>query len=223
MMYKNELITKKQHYVPQVYLRGFSPEYEPLGKSNVSIEKYKIFSYDLEKRAYDSTEVVPISSICYKNKLYEIYGSNERIILPNWLENYFGALERMYGSYRTELERKIHKENIGIPNFLTTKERVFWVTFIAIHLLRNVYALSEAEAAIKEMVNGSVSDKEVKSVVRKFCLPFFQEINENSQETKVLERILAPMYNMQFAIGVDFSNQLITSDKGASIIFVLNS
>ena len=217
-MEEKDLPKKRQHYVPQVYLRGFSPEYEPMNRSNLPFEKYTIFSFDLEKRAYDSTEAVPISSICYKKKLYEIYGTDEKIIFPNWLENYFCALEKMYGTYRTELERKIHKENIGIPNFLNAKERIFWVTFIAIHLLRNAYALSEAEAAIKELVDFSVSDKEIKSVVRKLCLPFFQEIKEDSKETKILEGILAPMYKMQFAVGIDFDNQIITSDKGASII-----
>ena len=217
-MEEKDLPKKKQHYVPQVYLRGFSPEYEPLNKNDLPFEKYTIFSFDVEKRAYDSTEAVPIQSICYKKKLYEIYGADEQIIFPNWLENYFCALEKMYGSYRTELERKIHKENIGVPNFLTARERAFWVTFIAIHLLRNAYALSEAEAAIKELANTDVSDKEIKSVVRKLCLPFFQEINEYSTDTKILEGILAPMYNMQFAVGVDFDSQLVTSDKGASII-----
>lgn len=217
-MEEKDLPKKKQHYVPQVYLRGFSPEYEPLNKSELPFEKYTIFSFDLEKRAYDSTEAVPIHSICYKKKLYEIYGTDDQIIFPNWLENYFCALEKMYGSYRTELERKVHRENIGVPNILTTMEKTFWVTFIAIHLLRNAYVLSEAEAAIKELVNDSASDKEVKSAVRKLCLPFFQEIKEDSQETKILEGILAPMYQMQFAVGIDFDNQLITSDKGASII-----
>lgn len=217
-MEEKDLPKKRQHYVPQVYLRGFSPEYEPMNRSNLPFEKYTIFSFDLEKRAYDSTEAVPISSICYKKKLYEIYGTDEKIIFPNWLENYFCSLEKMYGTYRTELERKIHKENIGIPNFLNAKERIFWVTFIAIHLLRNAYALSEAEAAIKELVDFNVSDKEIKSVVRKLCLPFFQEIKEDSKETKILEGILAPMYKMQFAVGIDFDNQVITSDKGASII-----
>lgn len=218
MMEEKDLLKKKQHYVPQVYLRGFSPEYEPLNKSELPFEKYTIFPFDLEKQAYDSTEAVPIHSVCYKKKLYEIYGTDDQIIFPNWLENYFCALEKMYGSYRTELERKVHRESIGVPNILTTMEKTFWVTFIAIHLLRNAYALSEAEAAIKELVNDSVSDKEVKSAVRKLCLPFFQEIKEDSQETKILEGILAPMYQMQFAVGIDFDNQLITSDKGASII-----
>ena len=217
-MEEKDLPKKKQHYVPQIYLRGFSPEYEPLEKSKISNEKYTIFSYDLEKKAYDSTDAIPIQSICYKKMLYEIYGADEQIIFPNWLENYFGTLEIMYERYRLELERKIHRENIGIPNFLTLKERLFWVTFIAIHLLRNMYVLSEAEAVIKELVNINISDKEIKSLVRMFCLPFFQEINENSKETKILEGILTPMYQMQFAVGVDFGNKLITSDKGASII-----
>lgn len=187
-------------------------------EKDLPFEKYTIFSFDLEKRAYDSTEAVPIHSICYKNKLYEIYGTDDQIIFPNWLENYFCALEKMYGIYRTELEQKIHRENIGVANFLSTKERAFGATFIAINLLRNAYALSEAEAAIKELVNDRLSDKEVKSSVRKLCLPFFQEIKEDLQETKILEGILAPMYQMQFAVGIDFDNQLITSDKGASII-----
>ncbi len=218
IMEEKDLLKKKHHFVPQVYLRGFSPDYEPLNKSSLHFEKYTIFSFDIEKRAYDSTEAVPIHSICYKKKLYEIYGADGQIVVPNWLENWFCELEKMYGSYRTELERKIHRDNIGVPNFLTTKERGFWVTFIAIHLLRNAHALSEAEAAIKDLDNSSLSDKEIKSVVRKLCLPFFREIHEGSMETKILDEILAPMYKMQFAVGVDFDHQLITSDKGASII-----
>lgn len=217
-MDEKDLPKKKQHYVPQVYLRGFSPEYKPLERSIVEKDKFTILAYDLDTKKYDSIDAVPISSICFKKKLYEIYGSDEKIVFPNWLENYFCELEKMYGSYRTELERKIHKDNIGCTNFLTKRERAFWVTFIAIHLLRNAYALSEAEAAIRELANEDVSDKEVRSVVRKLCLPFFQEICEKSSETKILEGILTPMYKMQFAVGVDFNNQLITSDKGASII-----
>ncbi|WP_288885364.1 DUF4238 domain-containing protein [uncultured Eubacterium sp.] len=217
-MEEKDLPKIKQHFVPQVYLRGFSPEYEPIGKSNIPKEKFTIFSYDVEKKEYDSTEAIPISSICYKKKLYEIYGEDEQIILPNWLENYLCAFEKMFGIYRTNLERKTQRENIGTHNFLRKKEKVFWVTFIVIHLLRNAYALSEAEAAIKECVNDNVSDKEITSIVRKLCLPFFQEINENTQEAKILEEILTPMYNMQFAVGVDFDNQLITSDKGISVI-----
>lgn len=217
-MDEKDLPTKRQHFVPQVYLRGFSPEYEPLEKSKVPYEKYTVFSYDIEKRAYDSAEAVPIPSICYKKKLYEIYGPDGKIIFPNWLEKWFGVLEKKYGTYRTTLEKKVQKENIGISNFLTTKERNFWSTYIAIHLLRNAYLLSEAEKVIKDLSYIGASDKEIKSLVRKLCLPFFQEIKADSEDTKLLEQVLTPMYKMHFAVGVDFDNRLITSDKGASII-----
>ena len=42
-MSKNQM-TRRQHYIPQVYLGGFSPQYQNKG------EKYTIYFYDLEKR-----------------------------------------------------------------------------------------------------------------------------------------------------------------------------
>ena len=217
-MEEKDLPKKRQHFIPQVYLRGFSPEYEPLEKLQIPNSKYTIFAYDIEKNAYDSMKSVPISSVCCKDLLYEIYGKDGQIIFPNWLENYFQQLEIMYGKYRGKLERKTNKENIGMPDFLTTKERTFWITFITIHLLRNLYALSEAEKVIKEMMSNHASDKEIKSIVRKYCLPFFQEIKTDSCDIKIFERVLTPMLKMHFAVGMDFDNRIITSDKGATII-----
>ncbi len=40
--------TKKQHYIPQVYLRGFSPQYKN-GKGKPHKDKYRIYAYDLRK------------------------------------------------------------------------------------------------------------------------------------------------------------------------------
>lgn len=39
---EKDLPKKKQHYVPQVYLRGFSPEYKPLERSIVEKDKFTI-------------------------------------------------------------------------------------------------------------------------------------------------------------------------------------
>lgn len=51
--------TIKQHYVPQVYLRGFSQD------------KKRIYRYDLTN---ESQKLVPISSVCHKKYLYEFKG-----------------------------------------------------------------------------------------------------------------------------------------------------
>jgi len=41
--------TKKQHYIPQVYLRGFSPDYKDRNIENI---KYKIYRYELNEKSF---------------------------------------------------------------------------------------------------------------------------------------------------------------------------
>ena len=63
-------ITKKQHYVPQVYLRGFSDD------------KKHLWSYRLNSSL--EGKMVPIESVCRKHFLYEVRGNNGEIVTPNW-------------------------------------------------------------------------------------------------------------------------------------------
>ena len=65
-MFQNNNITKKQHYIPQVYLRGFSPDYLRKKEKVTAAEKYTIYCYALESEE-QSKKAVPIKSICYKN------------------------------------------------------------------------------------------------------------------------------------------------------------
>ena len=64
--------TRKQHYVPQVYLRGFAPQYvyQSREKNKNSKTKYGVFYYDLQERT-QSKIAVPIKSVCFENDLYE--------------------------------------------------------------------------------------------------------------------------------------------------------
>ena len=130
-----ENITKKQHYIPQVYLRGFSPEYSC--KSNeIPSSKYTIYCYDLTKEV-QSYEPVPIKSVCYKNYLYEVTGNEGEIVLPNHLEKFFSAMAKMCREYRHKLERKAFiTENYKTNYFLTQEEKSFWITYILIQILR---------------------------------------------------------------------------------------
>ena len=83
-------MTKNQHYIPQVYLRGFSPEYEKGSKSYPN-SRYTIYCYDLnvKKQKYES---VPIKSICYIQYLYEVTGHSGEIVLPDYLEHFFAGI-----------------------------------------------------------------------------------------------------------------------------------
>ncbi len=209
-MPKGDKRTKKQHYIPQVYLRGFSPDYL---REDVEKDKYRIYFYELDKEGLPSRHV-PIKSICYKNDLYEVTGGNGDIVLPNNLEKLFSVLENWFSKYRSRLERKAFlPENYKTNCFLAPEEKAFWVTYIVVQMLRTPEVLELAEKTAKEIWKDKVDSNQAKNIARTFCLPFFKELNEDDMETRVMNAFLEPMLNMAFGIGVDIEGRVITSDK----------
>lgn len=211
-MSKENNITKNQHYIPQVYLRGFSPEYDKK-KNDYPVSRYTIYRHDLEK-IEQPVKAVPIKSVCHSDYLYEVTGHDGEIVLPNQLEHFFSAMERMFGAYRQELEQKAFiEDNYKTKCFLTGKEKVFWVTYILIQILRTPQLLNIAEETGKETWKDLINDNQAKNIARMVCLPFFKEIEEGSKEMMVFETLFEPMKNMSFGVGVDKQAKLITSDN----------
>lgn len=205
-------MTKKQHYIPQVYLRGFSLEYEK-GNKSISNSKYTIYCYDLnaKKQNYES---VPIKSICYGKNLYEVTGSSGEIVLPNYLERFFASIEKKFSEYRNSLESKAFiEDNYRTKCFLTKDEKVFWETYIIIQILRTPQILEMAERLSMETWGENINSKQAKNIARKYCLPFFEKIDENSNEAFIINALFDPMKNMSFGVGIDKSKSIITSDK----------
>ncbi|MBD5536253.1 MAG: DUF4238 domain-containing protein [Lachnospiraceae bacterium] len=215
-MPKAENITRKQHYIPQVYLRGFSLEY--IDKNNeIPLSRYMIYCHDLTKETqlYKS---VPIKSICYKNDLYEVTGHDGEIVLPNRLEKFFSVLEKMFSEYRNKLERKVFiTENYKTNYFLTQEEKSFWITYILIQILRMPQILELAEQVSLETLGEELTNKQAQNIARLFCLPFFREMTEGNVETKVFSTMFEPMKSMAFGIGVDVQGRIITSDKAVFV------
>ena len=81
-----------RHYIPQVYLRGFSPDYR--NNEEIPYDKYTICCYDTTKIA-QMPVAVPIKSICYSKLLYEVTGADGEIVLQNHLEKCLCSLENM--------------------------------------------------------------------------------------------------------------------------------
>lgn len=211
-MSKDNSITKKQHYIPQVYLRGFSPEYER-GKKSQSNSRYTVYVYDLNKKK-QNLQAVPIKSICYSENLYEVTGRNGEIVLPNYLERVFACLEKKFSAYRGKLEKKAFIESNYKTNcFLTYDEKVFWVTYIIIQILRMPQILDVAEKLSEETWGKDVSLKQTKNIARMFCLPFFNSIEEDSIEMYIFNALFEPVRNMSFGVGVDRQKRIVTSNK----------
>lgn len=205
-------ITKKQHYIPQVYLRGFSPEYL-IKEKGISHEKYTIYCHDLTEDK-QLQKPIPIKSVCYCNFLYEVTGHDGEIVLPNHLEKFFSIIENMFGEYRHKLENKVFIENnYKTKCFLKSEEKAFWITYILLQLLRLPQILKEAVNLGIEIWGNEINEKQANNIARMVCLPFFKEIKIDNREAVLFNSLLEPMCNMSFGVGVDISGRIITADK----------
>lgn len=215
-MQEDSNITKKQHYIPQVYLRGFSPEYQR-NKEKLLSSKYTIYCHNLKEKN-QIMKPIPIKSVCYRDYLYEVTGHDGEIVLANYLEQFFSLMEKKFSEYRDKLERKAFvEENYKTKCFLTGEEKEFWVTYILIQILRTPQILSLAENVSLETWENEININQAKNIARMFCLPFFKEIEEGSKEPVVFNDLLEPMKNMSFGVGVDREAGIITSDNPVCI------
>ena len=194
---ENRSFTKNQHYVPQVYLRGFSED------------NTRVWSYPLEST--DSGKLVPIKSVCHQKYLYEIYKNNGEIVAPNWMENTLSKFESMYADYLRALKRKAYyKENYKTKCFLSTKEKLFWMFFVTLQMMRSPSVLQVAQTFADEFFGNQLLDYSKRSLAIYQCLPFFGELK--SEDQNAFFSFLKPILNMSVAIGVDENETLFTSD-----------
>ena len=191
-------ITKKQHYVPQAYLRGFS------------VDGKRVFAFNNKtNKTYDSP--IPIESICRKDYLYEIKNNKNKIITPNYIENVLCNLEGQFAKYRKKLEAKAFlKENFKTSSFLSSDEKAFWYVYTAIQLMRLPTILNAAEQLSNELLEKEITDNEAHMIAIAQCLPFFREIKQG--DSNALLAVLPPIEKMTISVGVDTSESLFTSD-----------
>ena len=190
-------MTKKQHYIPQVYLRGFSPQYQGKNKT-LPNGKYTIYFYDLEMKK-QSKMAVPIKSICYEGCLYEMRGDSGKFVCDNHLEGFFSRIENMFHTYRDKLEQKAFlEENYNTKCFLTKEEKIFWAAYMIVQILRLPNGLDAVEKEIKKHMTYTSDNMLAHDAARWYCLPFFSEINEETGQ--IIKTLIKPMENMHIGV-----------------------
>lgn len=213
----NNKPTKRQHYIPQVYLRGFSPDYLSKKKNNLDESKFRIFTYDLNKTE-QIEKAIPIKDVCFENYLYEIKDENGDIIYVNHLEKWLNKMESRFSKYRRQLEQKVlDKKNINNALFFQEDEILFWKRFFVVQSLRIPQIMRIAESVAKDVFRDKLSDNQAKTVSKIWCLPFLRELNGDEPELDVFNRLLKPLDDMIITVGYDDKATIITSDMPFSI------
>lgn len=209
----NKKPTEYEHYIAQVHLKGFSPQYEQYKKNKKT--KCFIYYYDLIKDFQQ--QAVPIDSVCFEKNLYEFTDKEGNIALTNLVENYLWQFETMFSGYRNELESKaFNEENCKTKCFLRTEEKRFWITYILLQMLRIPQVLEKMQEIIQKIIP-EIGKQQAKNLSIFHSFPFWGEAEENSLGWDLLSKLVDPMLNMSFSICVDKKGRFITSDKAMYI------
>lgn len=152
---EKQSITKKQHYVPQMYLRNFSV--------NDRCYVYNPFTERIENKN--------IRDICEENYLYEIRDDKGDFLFPetkNEIEKALSEIEGIVAEMFSGLFLKVHGNSDHIQ--LKEKEREVLLNFVVIMLLRNPIFRNVLPEVYKELSGIDIIKKEEKSVVWLFTM-----------------------------------------------------
>lgn len=192
--------TKNEHFVPQVYLRGFSED------------KKNIYYYDLISN-YSTLSPVPIKSILYEKYLYELKNSDNELIHLNYIEKCLKKYEDLFPKYIQSIEKKAFiPDNFNGNYFLDSNEKAFWIVYTTVQMLRLPNVLGVAKGFTREYFSPKYGTSESENMALAYCMPFFEKIDEN---TKTAFNVFAkPLFNMKIEIGIlEEDGVLITSDS----------
>lgn len=191
-------ITKKQHFIPQTYLRGFSYD-------TINVYAYRIID------GFQPADAVKIESICYKKYLYEVRDENDIIIKQNQVEKCFCGIEGAFSRYREQLQKMAFiKSNYQSTQFLRRREIDFWKYYIAIQILRVPQVLEIAETVAENEFPIPLKKNQARAFALDGCLSFPEK--GKKLPVSVLSMYLESFDNMSIAVGVDETDSIFTSD-----------
>ena len=201
-MLQNQFTTD-EHYIPQFYLKQFSPD-----------EKH-IYQYDVLSDCKES-RFVPIKSICYEKNLYELKNESGDIINRNLIEHHLAAFEGAFAEVFQSIQSKTRIEkNYYTLSFLNDREKALLVFFMTLNILRHPEIIRVATETAKEFFGDDLSERSARNMALQTCLPIYKEFNE--KERNLLMSFMRLFDNMSFQIGVTKKERILTSDNPITI------
>ncbi len=197
-MDNNQKRTRKQHYVPQVYLKQFSDD----GKT--------LFYYDVLKN--ERSEIsVPIKSICYETDIYEYHDESGEVDSPNFNEEMLQVLERDFSKQLDKLVRLVRcRENLELHHIFRKEEYTFWIFYVYIQMSRTPRTIKRMAEDYCTVYPASKL-KHIHNICLTNCLPFYQLLNHIEMNEIIMESI-ETLLNMDMFICVNEHGDYFTSD-----------
>ena len=202
-------ITKRQHFVPQFYLRQFT---DKTGKLHCYRKK--------EKKTFSAHP----ADICFKNYGYEIENpsGNTRFLLPNEIEKLFATLEGEYSQVLRSVVSKCLASSNGSILMCTDHEKEVLCSMVSNFLVRNLLAVDSYvdHEATQSLVETDQELRNIDDLLKSMNLgsaKAFLELAQmklflNPAEDGVARIIIDNLSKLNMSFLVSDSNRFVTSD-----------
>ena len=197
--------TSNEHYIPRMYLKGFSEIKYKKNKENPFIWQYDLYTME------QSTHAVPITSIGYIKDLCELRNSNNEIVAQNYIEDKLCLIEtRADTVFKSIIQKAQDVDHFIDKPFLSEEEMSVLILFIAVQMLRDPESLEIMCNASKNLSPGITNHLAKNGVLLKF---FSSESNYKS----IVKECADLFCGMAFQIGIGPEDSIITSDRPYAI------
>lgn len=202
-MSKEKKPTKKQHYVPRIYFKAFSPK------------DSKIYAYNIESKK-QLNAIIPIESICRENYLYEIHHA-DHIEITNFLENCFSVLEKMFAKNRKILEDHIKemRPTALSPIIIPEEEVDFWRLYVVLQMLRMPEYLDNAFRIFGEKLDYRLDSVQRQRLTFYESYPFYKDEHDtlNLEDHSLFCIVFDLVNKLKMCVGYRKHAGFFTSDN----------
>ncbi len=194
--------TKNQHFIPQMYLRGFS-EIKKSGKA-------LIWQYNLNTMQQTPVQV-DVQDICFEKHLYEIKSSDGSFVAQNTIEKAFGKIETNVSRVIRSIQIKSKNENcLNCSTILSEDDKSYLIIFITSLLYRTPETI-EAGISLLKKTNPEMDTRDARNFTLFNLLPL--GIDTEWDKNTIIRTAIEELSGMAFQIGITDDDVIITSDR----------
>lgn len=157
-----EKLTENEHFIPRMYLKGFS---EVIGSDKAFIWQYNLNSM------WQTPVSVNVKTVCFKKNLYEIMNEYGAFIAQNWIENIFGKIEKQTGAVIDSIIKKSQREKcINCTAVLSENDKSLIILFLTTLLYRDPKTIDEGVSFLINS-NQDIGEREARNFTLMNLLP----------------------------------------------------
>lgn len=193
--------TVDEHFVPRMYLRGFS---------EIKGEKAFICQFDTNTMRQTPTSV-KVEDVCCEKNLYELRDSDGSFIARNHIENTFGRIEDYTARVIKSIVAKSQNETcLNCSTVLSQDDKSYLTIFLTALLYRDPQTI-EMGIRFLQASDPSMAGREARNSTLMNLLP--SGVDPEWDKNTVIRSAIEKFSGMFFQIGFTDEHTIITSDR----------